>query len=149
VKKYWLIVERPENWNADKASGFTHFGIGERHTKSASRISEGDLMISYISSGVSKFADIREAVKPGVHKLRRDVGYDGAFSQCIITKSVLALEKHEWLPMSEVVSSLDLTKAAADWRQLLRISLRQINQHDGDVLVRRLTTLAQRQAAIS
>lgn len=144
VKKYWLIVERLENWNADKASGFTHFGIGERHTKTASRISEGDLLISYISSGVSKFADIREAIKPGVHKLRRDVGYDGAFSQCIFTRSVLALEKHRWLPMSEVVTVLDLTKASADWRQLFRISLRQINEHDGETLVRRLTALAQR-----
>lgn len=135
VRRYWLIVERAENWSVDKSNSFTFFGIGDRHLKSASKIAAGDILISYISSGISKFADVRQAEKAGTHKIRRDVGYDSPFSQYIITKSLVVLQKKNWLPISEVIKDLEFTRSASDWRQLLRISLREVSVNDGELLL--------------
>jgi hypothetical protein len=135
LRRYWLIVERAENWSVDKSNSFTFFGIGDRHLKSASKITTGDILISYISSGISKFADVRQAEKAGIHRIRRDVGYDSPFSQYIMTKSIIVLHKTKWLPISDIIKELEFTRSSADWRQLLRISLREISANDGKLLL--------------
>jgi hypothetical protein len=35
---YWLIVERPDNWEADKKQSFSYFGVPERKRRVASQV---------------------------------------------------------------------------------------------------------------
>jgi predicted RNA-binding protein len=66
---HWLLVERLDNWNVDKKEGFRRFGLSDKKKTLADRIKKGDTLIFYISSGISKFSDVREAIADGTARL--------------------------------------------------------------------------------
>jgi hypothetical protein len=66
----WLIIERLENWEVDKAKNFAFFGVPERARKTAAEIAEGDLVFCYVSSGRSAFSDIRVVKEAGLQKMK-------------------------------------------------------------------------------
>lgn len=140
----WLLVERLENWQRDKLDGFRQFGIPERKEKLGRSIQKGDLLFFYVSSGRSKFADIREATEAGVTKLRLGGDYDTPFPWCVRTRPVLTLPQEAWVPIKPLIGELSFTRDRIDWRQVMRNSLRRLDVVDAERLMRAMESPAQK-----
>lgn len=130
----WLFVERMEHWQIDEAEGFARFGLSPAAAKRAAEIQAGDRLVFYISSGVSAFSDIREALSGDIEKLRFGGDYDTAYPYAIRTRPVLVLPRTCWLPMREIAPSLDAF-SNRDWRQMMRATLRRMSDTDGKRLI--------------
>ena len=133
-KTYWVLVERLANWEIDKRDGFRQFGLPDRKLKLGSEIKEGDLLIFYVSSGISSFADVREAAADGVSKLPLGGNYDTAFPWRVATRPCLSLPREAWVPMKSLAHRLSLTAGKADWRQVMRTSLLRLSTKDGNLI---------------
>ena len=132
---HWLLVERLENWKIDQMEGFRRFGLPEVKRTLAQQVEKGDTLIFYVSSGISRFSDIREATASGTAKLGIEGDYDTPYPLSISTRPILTLERHIWVPLHGLVSSLSLTSGKADWRQVMRNSLRRLSDEDGDLIL--------------
>lgn len=139
----WLLVERIENWIQDRNDGFRQIGIPERKEKLGNNIKKGDFLFFYVSSGHSKFADIREATESGMVKLRLGGGYDTPFPWCVRTKPLLTLEKENWVPIKPLIEELLFTRGKTDWRQLMRNSLRKLDIEDALKIMRAMQSTTQ------
>lgn len=106
----WMAVERLENWEADRATDFTMFGIPERARKRVASIREGDLIVAYVSSAISSFADIRRITTPTIQKLGFVQEYDDIFPFCVRTESVLVLDREAWVPIRGMLDDQSFTK---------------------------------------
>ena len=131
----YMIVERIENWQIDKKSNFELFGIPRRFEKTAREIKRGDLLIVYVSSGISAFSDVRRVTSDKLEKLRFGGDYDTAFPFCVKTESVFVLDRHSWLPIKGLINSLSFTKGRKDWRQTMRNALRRIEASEADLII--------------
>jgi hypothetical protein len=138
MSQSWLIIERFENWEVDKAKNFAFFGLPERSRKTAAEIAEGDLVFCYVSSGRSAFSDIRMVKQTGLQKMKIQ-SYDDNFAFYFSTAPVLALPPQKWVPIKRLASELDLTRERKDYRPLLQTSIRKLTAHDAELLQSRLT----------
>ena len=129
-----LIVERPANWLVDQADGFSRFGTTERLTKRAAKIRVDDKIYTYLSGGVSSFADIRVAVAPGFKVLRHGGDYDSGFPYQISTKPILVLSKSQWVKIHRLLGKLEFLSHLTDWRQALRTNLRELSDQDAGLI---------------
>jgi len=88
----FLIVERLGNWEVDHKNNFQVLGVSGRGPTMFRQMSAGDKLISYIASGISKFADVRERLDSEVHATRRfgELGYSDPYPFYVKTKSVLS-----------------------------------------------------------
>lgn len=143
----WLLVERLENWLRDKHDGFRQFGLPERKEKLGRCIEKGDLLFFYVSSGQSKFTDIREAIESGVTKLKLGGDYDTPFPWCVRTKPVLTLSQASWVPIKPLIGELSFTREKTDWRQVMRNSLRKLDVGDATRIMRAMQSTAQQKEA--
>lgn len=134
------MVERLENWDVDRREGFIRFGVPGHKAAQAAEIKKGDLLIFYVSSGISRLADIREATQDGTRKLPLGGNYDAAFPVYVSTKPHLTLERERWVPFRGLVDRLSFTQGRGDWRQIMRTSLRRLNEEDGHLLVHSMKT---------
>lgn len=132
---YWFLIERKENWEVDRREGFRRFGIARSKISLAAKIKKGDLLIFYVSSGISKLADVREANKDGIEKLPMGGDYDTAFPSCILTRPYITLERENWIPLRPLIERLSFIDTTKDWRQNLRNSLRLLSDADGALLL--------------
>src|SRR5258708_15770673 len=132
---HWLLVKRLENWKVDEKEGFRRFGLSEQRERLASKIKEGHTLIFYISSGVSKFSDVREATADGTSRLGSSGNYDVGFPISISTRLQFALDPKKWVAIHDLVDKLSLTAGRADWRQLMRSSLRLLSDDDAPVIL--------------
>ena len=139
----WLIIERLENWQVDKSSSFSMFGLSSRYKSIADKIVKGDFVFFYVSSGISSFSDIRVITETKKLPIRRSTNYHSNFDFYLATAPVLILDRSCWLPLKEVLDELDLTKGREEWRQMFRTSLRHLTPHDADILRSRLATQKQ------
>jgi hypothetical protein len=130
----WLLVERIENRAIDEREGFQRFGLPIRQERLANEIKKGDLLIFYISSGVSMISDVRRATSDGVHRLRHGGDYDTAYPLAVSTEPVIVLPRMNWLPFKSVVDRLPLT-SGKDWKHLMRRSLRRLSDEDAHILM--------------
>lgn len=144
---YWMIVERLENWEADASDGFRRFGIPERSLKSARRMRKGDLLICYVSSGISAFSDLREIVEDAPKPSRRDDRYDTAFPYHVATAPRLILPRPLWVRVHDIIEDVGFLGGRGDWRQLMRLSIRELSEHDGGVISGRLRRAAEEKVA--
>jgi hypothetical protein len=135
----WMIIERFENWEVDKAKNFAFFGLPERYRKTAGEVAEGDLVFCYVSSGRSAFSDIRVVKQTGLQKMKIQ-SYDDNFAYFFSTAPVLALPPEKWVTIKQVASELDLTRERKDYRPLLQTSIRKLTPHDAEFLQARLRT---------
>ena len=131
----WLLVERLENWLRDSQDGFRQFGLPEHKEKLGRSLEKGDLLFFYVSSGQSKFADVREVADAGVTKRRRGGDYDMPFPWCVRTRPVLTLARESWVPIKPLIGELSFTRGKADWRQVMRNSLRRLDVGDAERLM--------------
>jgi len=133
---HWLLVERKENWEIDRNEGFTRFGVSHSKLTLASQIKKGDLLIFYISSGISKLSDIREAIESGTKKLSLGGNYDTAFSMQIFTRPYLTLPREKWVSVEPLVKQLSFINKRGEWGYTFRNSLRQLNEADATLLIK-------------
>jgi len=135
LPNYWIIVERIDNWETDYASGFKQFGLPERKRKMASRIQPGDILVTYISSGLSMISDLRRVTDAKSKKLQFGGDYDTAFPIALQTEPMAVLEREKWIMFHELSGQLELTREKKDWRQTFRQSLLPLSENDGRLLV--------------
>jgi hypothetical protein len=133
---YWLLVERLENWETDRKEGFLRFGLPAQKQRLADEMKKGDTLIFYVSSAMSRFADVREVTKEGTFKLGVGGKYDTAFPLFIATKPILTLDLADWVPIHSLLDKLSITANKPDWRQVMRTSLRRINDTDANISIR-------------
>lgn len=134
-RTHWLVVERLENWEVDRREGFTQFGIPDSRVSIANRIAHRDLLVFYVSSGVSCFADVREATANGIQKLRMGGQYDTAYPWKLSTRPYLILEREAWIPIQDVLHRLSFASGKGDWRQIMRNTLRHLSVNDAEVIL--------------
>lgn len=139
----WLMIERLENRQVDESEGFTRFGLSEAAAKRAAKIAAGDLLFFYVSSGISSFSDIRIAESKGVTKLPMGGDYDTGYPFALQTRPHVILDRNCWLPMREFSSKLAFS-AGKDWRQLLRTTLRKLDDADGALLLAEMMARAKK-----
>jgi hypothetical protein len=132
---HWLLVERLENWNVDRSEQFRQFGLPRGKKKLGDLIKTGDLLIFYVSSGISSFADVREARADGLLKLGLEGDYDSPYPWRVMTKPVLTLPRDRWVPIKSLIADLSLTAGRPDWRQCMRTSLRRLERGDATVIL--------------
>jgi predicted RNA-binding protein len=138
LPNYWLFIERLENWKVDQAEGFRRFGIPERKAPIAASIKKGDLLIFYVSSGVSALADVRQAIADGTSKLGSGGSYDLAYPLCVKTRPHLTLKREQWVPIADLVADLSFTRDRRDWRQVMRNTLRPLVPEDARLIVEKM-----------
>lgn len=136
MKRYWVAIERLQNWRVDKRTGFKTFGVSLSTSRLASKTRPGDLVFMYVSSGRSAFADIREVTSESLGRLRMGGEYDDAFPLCIQTRSVAALPMENWIRFHGLAPKLSFTRRTRDWRQVMRRTLREINADDARIIVK-------------
>ncbi len=132
---YWLLVERLENWEVDRMEGFRRFGLPEKKKRWADEMKTGDKLIFYVSSGMSRFADVREVIKEGTFRLGASGAYDTAFPLFIATKPILTLDIEKWVAIQNLTRKLSFTAGMKDWRQVMRTSMRRLNHEDVAVIL--------------
>jgi hypothetical protein len=132
---HWLLVERFDNWQLDRLDGFRQFGLPRSKQKLGAEIRKGDQLIFYVSSGISSFADIREAADNGVCKLGLHGRYDEPFPWRVITTPVLTLPRERWVPIQTLTSRLSITALKNDWRQCMRSCLRRLSSTDAALII--------------
>ena len=137
-----MAVERLENWQADSATKFKRFGIPDRTRRRAQSIEKDDLIVGYVSSGISCFADIRRITSSTIEKLGFVEGYDDVFPFCIRTESLLVLDREDWVPIRSMLSDLSFTRGRDDWRQTMRHSFRPLAEDDANRIVTAMESAA-------
>jgi hypothetical protein len=133
-EQHWLIVERIDNWEIDKANRFSIFGLPWRYKNISSKIVRGDQVYCYVSSGIGAFSDIRVVQESGIKNLKEDSFHDiynRRFAYYFTTAPALVLPRENWVPLSRLVSSLEFT------RERTPMSLRAVFQRS----IRRLSTV--------
>ena len=138
MQQTWLIIERFDNWQVDSANKFAFFGISSRSENTARKVAKDDLLICYVSSGMSAFSDVRRVRETGIKSLRVYTDYDTALPSCILTEPFIVLDRENWLPAKEVIRHLALTKEHKDWRQLFRTTIRALSEADAHYLLKAL-----------
>src|SRR5882672_846856 len=125
-RSYWLINERVENWEADEANDFRMFGIPDHKWGIAERIAVGDVLVTYVSSGISAFADARR-VESKAERMRRapDI-YDTPYPITVRTKPLVVVVRASWVKIHGLVQRLAFTRSSLDWRQVMRFSIRPL-----------------------
>lgn len=134
AQRYFLIVERPENWDVDMKAGFVHFGLPERKRTFGQALKAGDLLFGYVSGGLSAFADVRQVVRDGLRGRSKHLAYDEIYPWLVETRPLVVLPRERWVPVQQLLPELRLTRGQSSWRQLFRVTIREIDEHDGMVL---------------
>jgi hypothetical protein len=134
AKSNWLLVERLSNWQIDQLDEFSQFGIPRAQEKLGKQIKKGDLLIFYVSSGISSFADVRQAREDGLSSLGPEGHYDEAYPWRVATKPVLTLPQERWVPIKTLFSKLSFI-AEPGWQQCMRQSVRMLRASDASVIL--------------
>jgi hypothetical protein len=134
-RSYWLLVERLANWERDCANGFRQFGIPSNKKGLAGRIRRGDFLIFYVSSGVSAFADVREAETDGVRPMPRDDNYDIHFPWMILSRPILTVARDKWVHIGTLAAKLSITAGMKHWRNAVRSSLNRLDPRDANLIL--------------
>jgi EVE domain-containing protein len=139
MEQHWLIIERFDNWDADRTNGFTFFGLPDRHRNAALEIKKGDKVYCYVSSKISAFSDIRIVLDAGLKKINEDSFediYDRSFPYYFTTAPMLVLPREKWVPVKQLASLLELTRGRteASHRALFQTSIRKLSPGDAAVI---------------
>lgn len=97
ARSYWLRVDSPGNWIADKLAKFQVVGIQDKQKRLAERAQPGDMVITYIKG--RGFADLRLVTLGGVIPLNDAVQYtDGIFPFALRTEPIAVLPYDKLVP---------------------------------------------------
>lgn len=136
---YWLRVETPDNWIADKVAQFRIIGVKVQKRKLAELAKPGDIVITYVKG--RGFADLRRIKDCGLIPLDDLVAYtDGDFAFALRTEPVTVLPFHKHVPVESLNSEVANSKGQ------LRKSLQQLSPGEG---IRLEMALRERAASLS
>lgn len=113
----------------------------------AAKIRQNDILITYISSGISAISDIRIVTSSDTAKLPLGGDYDTAYPIALQTEPVAVLERNDWIGFSNLAGELSLTRGKTDWRQTFRQSLIPLSRADGALLVSQIEQAKKNKAA--
>jgi hypothetical protein len=138
MEQDWLIVERLVNWEVDEKNGFSFFGLPPRYKGVSSTINKGDKVFCYVS-GIGAFSDIRVVSETGIKEIKEDSFHDmysRNFAYYFTTKPVIVLPPDRWVPLSRLVSKLELTRqrTVSSVRAVLQRSIRRLSRTDAELL---------------
>lgn len=135
--KFWMIVERIDNWKIDEANGFQFFGLPEKSRKFSNSLEPGDVLLTYVSGGPSSIADSREVLDvdvPADDRLTRysdSTSYFRDLSFLLLTRPIDVLPREHWIPFKSLAEELSATKGRNSWSWFVQTSLRQLAEPDG------------------
>ena len=147
VTRHWMIVERVENWEADRNNRFSFFGLPRRYRKIASEIRKGDRLYCYVSRGIGAFADIRVVRDAEIKEMQEDSWldiYHRVFEYYFTIRPLLVVPREKWLPLSQMTSALEFTRdrSPASIRALFQTSIRGLSAADAETLTRAMQAAA-------
>jgi hypothetical protein len=149
MQQHWLIIERPENWEADYRNGFSSFGLPHRYKNVASEIKDRDKVYCYVSR-IGAFADIRVVLDAGIKQMKEDSFHDiysRNFAYYFTTTPLIVLPRDKWLPLSRLTSRLELTRdrTASSIRAVFQRSIRKLSRVDAELLTHAMEGVAEQE----
>ena len=147
MARTWILTGSPENHRSTRAHGFEVIGFKERNRKRALAISPGDRIVLY-ATGVMAFAgsirvegEMYEDHSPIWSRTpERPDPYPWRFP----TSPEAVLDEDEWIPAASFVGALDhIAKwPPRHWTLAFQGQIRPVSDHDGLMLMDRLTAAA-------
>lgn len=138
---FWMAVESRHNWQADAKNEFRFLGVSEFSAQRATEVKRDDVMFVYVSKPKSAFADIRVALKDGLHRSPHTKAYDVPCYGGIVTKPLVVLEMETWLPIKTIIGGLSFLHLAPGWGNALRRSFRKLKGSDAQTILNAMTKL--------
>lgn len=140
--QYWLIVERLENWERDRADGFRVLGFCDSHKRIVESFRPGDILIVYVARARSALADCRRVTSERPVRSFDRRWSDDLYPLRITTEPVLTLPIDRWVRIADLAPVLAMTRGKSDWRQIVRQALRRIDPHDAETMMAAITRAA-------
>ena len=131
---HWLLIERLQNWRIDREEGFVRFGIPASKAPLAETVRAGDVLIFYVSSGISAFSHVREAAADGLRKLGLAGEYDVGFPFTLSTTPSLILPRRDWVPIQRLQDRLSFTRGR-NLRVAMRTSIMKLRDEDARIIL--------------
>jgi hypothetical protein len=141
----WILTGSPENYAATREHDFRVIGLKERNRNRALEVVPGDRIVLYLTRVMSFAASIlvtgelyedREKIWPG--KPGKVDPYPWRFA----TEAEHVLEEDEWIRAETLVGELEhIGKWPREhWKLAFQGQMRMVSEHDGDVLLARLSS---------
>jgi hypothetical protein len=143
----WILTGSPENLAATRAHGFGVIGLKERRRRQALELEQGDRIVFYVTR-VMAFAasalitgalyEDRTPIWPG--KPGKADPYPWRFP----AEGEWVLDEPAWIPAESLVDQLDhIAKWPREhWKLAFQGQLRQVGDHDAELLCARLAGAA-------
>lgn len=132
---FWMAVESLRNWQADSNNHFRFLGVSEFSAQRAKDVKRNDLIFVYVPKPKSAFADIRLALKDGLHRSPHTRVYDVPCYGGLVTKPLVVLDPEVWLPIKSIIGGLSFIHLAAGWGNALRRSFRKLKESDAKTIL--------------
>ena len=134
-RNIWLVVQRLDNYENDKRTGFYQLGFPERYRSSVAKMRKGDLLVMYVASRISCFTGLRRIMDETSIFLDLSAGYDDIFPLGRNTEPVVDLPKDDWIEVRNLIGQLDIISKRNNWQAAFRQALRQLTTKDGEFIL--------------
>jgi hypothetical protein len=147
VPRSWILTGSPENHAATKAHGFRVIGLKERHRNRAFEMEPGDRIVLY-ATGVVAFAGSIRVEGDLYHDWSRIWGrrphHPDPYPWRFPTAPEVVLDRPDWVPVVSLVDHLEHIRKwpRAHWTLALQGQIRAVSDHDGEMLLDRLSAAA-------
>jgi len=139
----WILTSSPENHAASASLDFSLIGIKERNRSRAEQIEPGDRIVLYLTRKMSFAGSI--TVKGPMFEDRTPIwpgkkGNPDIYPWRFETRPELRLEEQDWIPAESLSGDLHHVGKwpAEHWRLAFQGQIRAVDQHDAELLVKRL-----------
>ena len=139
-RSYWLVVERLENWERDRHSGFTCHGFARRKEGILRRLKQDDWLIVYVSSGISAFSDVRRVKSANPQEAIATDAYSREYPLTIQTEPIVTLPRDKWVKAVSIIDRISAIKTPWNWMVMFRSTLHRLGKSDALGIVRAIRT---------
>lgn len=147
MARTWILTGSPENHEATRAHGFKVIGFKERNRKRALQIEPGDRIVLY-ATGLMAFAGSMriegEMYEDHSPIWSRSADRPDPYPWRFPASPEAVLDQSEWVPAESFVGALDhIAKwPPRHWTLAFQGQIRPVSDHDGRMLMDRLTAAA-------
>ncbi|MFC1903755.1 EVE domain-containing protein [Chloroflexota bacterium] len=129
MPNYFMVVQTHYNWSLTKERNFTFIGFKDGQSRNIIRSIEiGDLLIYYVSSGISSLGAIVEVTSP-LYK-DSDLYWDDFYNLRFKTKPIVILQEEQFVPFRPLVERLNFVKNKRRWANYVYHCIRILNESD-------------------
>jgi len=143
---YWLDVFTPKTWEEFKKAGAAVSGFPDRRWKTVEKIQIGDILVCYMKSYSCWFGAFK-VVSLAFRDYRTKIWSDASYPCRVRVEPMIVLDPQKAIAAKEVMHQLTLFAKVRDpkrWSWPLRASPRQLPKEDGDLIMSKLRTLAEK-----